>query len=86
MSKSKFSIIFIIACVYLHPINLGAQNIQSKIDSIQVEIEKIREAKFKCLAQSKVTWVMQNPDVFVLAGILVSNRPGLISATVVNYK
>jgi len=47
MSKSKFPIILIIGCIYLHPINLFAQNIQSKIDSIQVEIEKIRGAKFK---------------------------------------
>ena len=47
MSKFKSSIILIIACVYLHPISLVAQNIRSKIDSIQVEIEKIRGAKFK---------------------------------------
>jgi len=47
MSKSKFPIILIIGCVYLYPINLIAQNIQSKIDSIQVEIEKIRGIKFK---------------------------------------
>jgi len=47
MSKFKYSIIFVIACVYLHPTNLAAQNIQSKIDSIQVEIENIRGAKFK---------------------------------------
>ena len=47
MSKFKSSIILIMACVYLHPIPLVVQNIQSKIDSIQVEIEKIRGAKFK---------------------------------------
>ena len=47
MSKFKYSIILVIACVYLHPTNLAAQNIQSKIDSIQVEIENIRGAKFK---------------------------------------
>lgn len=47
MSKFKFLIILVIACFYFHLINLVAQNIQNKIDSIQVEIEKIRGAKFK---------------------------------------
>lgn len=47
MSKFRYSIILVIASVYLQPINLVAQNIQNTIDSIQVEIEKIRGAKFK---------------------------------------
>ena len=47
MSKLKFSVLIVTVAVYLQPINLVAQNLVARIDSIQIEIEKIRGAKFK---------------------------------------
>lgn len=47
MLNLKFSIIFIFTCFYLQATQGLGQTVQSKLDSIQRELEEIRNAKFK---------------------------------------